>query len=271
MLFMYFKTATAQKGAPACMLTKQMRVRAEQVPLLARAANGQMAIRLHSQTEAITMKRLGISISALLLLLIAAPALTIAQQDKPAEHEQEDKTARPAQPAKQAQPAREAQPAQHTPKAQPAQAATRPQPPTTTKRASQTQPTRPSAQPSQPAKSAQRASPSSRTAAATHPQPSQGVPRAQQAHNFGGHGGGHITSARFSASFGSSHHFRMSRPAIYQGYSRFNYGGYYFGFYDPWPADWGYSDNVYVDYIGGQYYLIDLAHPGMRLMVNVVI
>jgi hypothetical protein len=208
------------------------------------------------------MKRLGSSITALLLLLIAAPVLTIAQQDKPAEHEQEDKAAHQAQPAKQAQ---------HTPKAQPAQAATRPQPPTTTKRASQTQPTKPPAQNSPPAKSALRASPSSRTAAAAHPQPSQGVQRSQQAHNFGGHGGGHITSARFSASFGSSHQFRMSRPVIYQGYSRFNYGGYYFGFYDPWPADWGYSDNVYVDYIDGQYYLIDLAHPGMRLVVNVVL
>jgi hypothetical protein len=214
------------------------------------------------------MKRLGISSTALLLLLFGTPSLTIAQQDKPAQHEQEDKTAHQAQPAKQAQPARQAQP---TPKAQPTPAATRTQPPTTTKRASQPQPTKPTAQHSQPAKSAMRASPSSRTAAATHPQPAQGVQRSQQAHNFGGHGGGHITSARFTASFGSAHHFRMSRPVIYQGYSRFNYGGYYFGFYDPWPADWGYSDNVYVDYIDGQYYLIDLAHPGMRLVVNVVV
>ncbi len=63
----------------------------------------------------------------------------------------------------------------------------------------------------------------------------------------------------------------MNRPTIYEGYSRFNYGGYYFGFYDPWPSDWGYSDDVYVDYIDGQYYLIDPEHPGPRLMINVVL
>jgi len=63
----------------------------------------------------------------------------------------------------------------------------------------------------------------------------------------------------------------MNRPTMYQGYSRFNYGGYYFGFYDPWPSDWGYSDDVYVDYIDGQYFLIDPEHPGPRLMINVVI
>jgi hypothetical protein len=224
------------------------------------------------------MKRLGISSTALLLLLFGAPSLTIAQQDQPAQHEQEDKSAHQAhparqtqQPARQAQPGRQAQPAQHAPEAPATQAATPTQPLTTTRRASQTQPTKPSAQHSLPANAALRASPSSRTAAATHPQPTEDAQRSQQAHNFGGHGDGHITSARFTASFGSSHQFRMSRPEIYQDYSRFNYGGYYFGFYDPWPADWGYSDNVYVDYIDGQYYLIDLEHPGMRLIVNVVL
>jgi hypothetical protein len=49
---------------------------------------------------------------------------------------------------------------------------------------------------------------------------------------------------------------------------RFNYGGYYFQYTDAWPSDWNYdNDDVYIDYIDGEYYLINPRHPGVRLLV----
>ena len=39
---------------------------------------------------------------------------------------------------------------------------------------------------------------------------------------------------------------------------------------DPWPVGWDYSDEVYVDYIDGEYVLLDLLHPGVQIAVFVV-
>ena len=36
---------------------------------------------------------------------------------------------------------------------------------------------------------------------------------------------------------------------------RFQYGGYWFGFVDPWPSNWLYTQDVYVVEINGVYYL----------------
>jgi hypothetical protein len=57
---------------------------------------------------------------------------------------------------------------------------------------------------------------------------------------------------------------------IVQGRPQFQYGGYNFELVDAWPADWAYTDDCYIDYIDGDYYLIDLLHPGIRLAVFVV-
>jgi hypothetical protein len=51
---------------------------------------------------------------------------------------------------------------------------------------------------------------------------------------------------------------------------RFRYSGYWFEFAEPWPADWSYDDDVYVDDIDDEYYLIDPVHPGIRILVYVV-
>jgi hypothetical protein len=83
--------------------------------------------------------------------------------------------------------------------------------------------------------------------------------------------GGRIPDDRFRASFGSSHYFQISTPFIVGGYSRFNYGGFAFGLYQPWPYGWYYTDDVYVDYLDGNYYLYDRVHPGGRIQINVVI
>jgi outer membrane biosynthesis protein TonB len=74
-----------------------------------------------------------------------------------------------------------------------------------------------------------------------------------------------IPESDFHSHFGREHTFRVSRSDD----RRFSYGGYYFVYNDPWPSGWAYTDDVYVDEIDGEYYLIDPVHPGIRLLVVV--
>jgi len=94
----------------------------------------------------------------------------------------------------------------------------------------------------------------------------------EQSKNNGGKsaGGAHgrISGAHYSASFGSGHNFHVSQ-GDYNNH-RFNYGGYSFGFIDAWPVGWYYTDNVYVVYDGGGYYMYDVVHPGIRISVNIL-
>jgi len=39
----------------------------------------------------------------------------------------------------------------------------------------------------------------------------------------------------------------------------------------PWPDGWYYTDNVYVDFIGGEYVLINPYYPGVQVGISVVI
>ena len=55
------------------------------------------------------------------------------------------------------------------------------------------------------------------------------------------------------SNFGSGHRFRIGSPRMVGGYSRFQYGGYWFGFVQPWPDGWYYTDDVYIDYVDGEY------------------
>jgi hypothetical protein len=82
--------------------------------------------------------------------------------------------------------------------------------------------------------------------------------------------GGHIPDEKFRAQFGRSHTFVAQRPVIVEGQPRFQYGGYSFALVDAWPADWTYTDDCYIDYIDGEYFLFDLRHPGMRIALFVV-
>lgn len=74
-----------------------------------------------------------------------------------------------------------------------------------------------------------------------------------------------IPDQDFRAHFGREHAFRVARRDD----RRFNYGGYWFVYSQPWPAGWSYDDDVYVDDVDGEYYLIDPVHPGIRLLVIV--
>jgi hypothetical protein len=96
--------------------------------------------------------------------------------------------------------------------------------------------------------------------------------KTEQSRNDGGKSGGgahgRISEAHYSASFGSEHHFHV-KQGDYNNH-RFNYGGYSFGFIDAWPAGWYYTDDVYVVYEDGEYYMYDVVHPGIHISVNII-
>ncbi|MGC2515826.1 MAG: hypothetical protein WA383_14980, partial [Terriglobales bacterium] len=81
-----------------------------------------------------------------------------------------------------------------------------------------------------------------------------------------GNGGGRIPADKFKANFGQQHSFRVTQ-ADYSNH-RFQYGGYSFGFVDPWPSNWLYTQNVYVIEINGVYYLCNASFPGVNLALS---
>ena len=81
-------------------------------------------------------------------------------------------------------------------------------------------------------------------------------------------GGGRIPDDRFKANFGREHRFRVSQ-SDYSRDHRFQYGGYWFGFVDPWPSNWLYTQDVFVVEINGVYYLCNPMYPGVNIALNV--
>jgi hypothetical protein len=104
-----------------------------------------------------------------------------------------------------------------------------------------------------------------------HTQQEESRQRSQPALRLSARGGGRIPDARFHSNFGREHHFRIGEPVMVGGYSRFQYGGFWFGFVEPWPEGWYYTDDVYIDYVDGGYYMYDPYYPGARFAISVVI
>ncbi|HME06099.1 MAG TPA: hypothetical protein VKG25_03580 [Bryobacteraceae bacterium] len=61
----------------------------------------------------------------------------------------------------------------------------------------------------------------------------------------------------------------MNRANFEGSSRRFQYGGFWFNAIDPWPVAWLYSDDVYVDYMNGGYFLCDPVHPGVYLSISI--
>jgi hypothetical protein len=80
--------------------------------------------------------------------------------------------------------------------------------------------------------------------------------------------GQHIPPEKFRASFGHEHHFRVARSGGDD--RRFRYSGYWFEVVDVWPAGWSFDDDCYVEEEGDDYYLVDVIHPEVRVLVIVV-
>jgi hypothetical protein len=74
-----------------------------------------------------------------------------------------------------------------------------------------------------------------------------------------------IPDDRYRANFGAQHRFHVERRDD----RRIQYGGYQFE-YTAWPAGWAYNDDFYIEYIDGQYYLIDAVHPERRIVVVLI-
>ena len=61
----------------------------------------------------------------------------------------------------------------------------------------------------------------------------------------------------------------MNRSDFEGGSRRFQYGGFWFNVLDPWPVGWLYTDDVYVDYINGGYFLCNPVHPGVYISISI--
>jgi hypothetical protein len=102
----------------------------------------------------------------------------------------------------------------------------------------------------------------------TQQQDTQQARSEPQEQRSAGNGARRIPDDRFRAKFGQEHRFRVSQ-ADYSRDRRFQYGGYWFGFVDPWPANWLYSQDVFVVDIDGVYYLCNSMYPGVNIALSV--
>jgi len=97
--------------------------------------------------------------------------------------------------------------------------------------------------------------------------------RPMQAQKGGGQHG-RISDNDYHAHFGQQHSFTVRRvittTRIVPNQTRFVYGGYTFVFVEAWPVGWAVTDDCYIDYIDGEYVLIDVAHPGVQITLNIV-
>lgn len=83
--------------------------------------------------------------------------------------------------------------------------------------------------------------------------------------------GKRIPDDRFRARFGPHHRFRLRRDEVINNPRPVvTYGGYSFELLEPWPAGWSFNDDCYIDYLDDQYYLLNPAHPGLRIALVVV-
>jgi len=227
--------------------------------------------------------------TAVLFLGLAAAVPAFAQEEQ---HEQEAKPEKQAQQAKPAQQEKQAKPEAQAEQVKPAQQEKQAKPEAQAQQAkpeAQAQQAKPEAQAEQakPAQQEKQANsekqepqtkqakqepgktegqqPAQRSAADEQKQ------RAVPALRLSARGSGRIPEDRFRANFGQGHRFVIEQPVIVGGYSRFQYGGYWFGFVQPWPVGWYYTDQVYVDYIDAGYYLCNPFYPGVRVSISVVL
>ena len=220
------------------------------------------------------MKLIGITSTAALFLLlrIGAPANARQQEEKakPAKQEQQAKPER-----QQQAPAPKQQQAQ-APKQQQQQRQQQAQAPKQQQRQQQ-QAQAPKQQQQRQQKVNGRQDQQQRQQQATYSQRPQRTQqeesrqRSQPALRLSARGSGRIPDERFRSNFGREHNFRIGEPVLVGGYSRFQYGGFWFGFVEPWPDGWYYTDDVYIDYVDGGYYMYDPYYPGARFAISVVI
>lgn len=84
-----------------------------------------------------------------------------------------------------------------------------------------------------------------------------------------------IPDEKFRANFGRQHTFTtttvIQTRTIVPGQTRFVYSGYNFIILEPWPTGWVMTDMCYIDFIDGEYFLVDVVHPEFRIGLSVVL
>jgi hypothetical protein len=189
-------------------------------------------------------------------------------EDKPAGKEQPQQQQRAPQQQAQKQPQQQQRGPQQQAKAQPQQQKHAGQPQQQAQQQSRSA-KQPQQQAARPAQQRQPQAASSQRPQRT--QQAMASQRAQPALRLSTRGNGRIPDDRFRSNFGRSHEFHMGNPVMVGGYSRFQYGGFWFGFVQPWPTGWYYTDDVYIDYVDGEYYMFDPYYPGQRFAISVVL
>jgi len=197
-----------------------------------------------------TMKVVTALSTAILFLLPGTIVPAFAQEhEREKQPEQKQEQAKPAQ---QAKPAKQPQQAQHKQQATPAK---QPQ------QAQHVQQAKPAQEKQQHAARQPQAKPAQQQQRGQDQRASRGA-QPEASH-------GSIPEAKFRSSFGSGHRFHVNRSEFANGSGRFQYGGYWFNVVQPWPVGWLYTDEVYVDYLNGGYFLCDPVHPGVYISVNI--
>jgi hypothetical protein len=252
------------------------------------------------------MKSTGIINTTALFLLLGVATPAIALQEKP---EKQEEKARPAQQEEKAKPEQRQQEAKapkqeqakpekqqeakapkqaSQPKPEKQQQATAPKQANQPKAEKQQQANAPKQEQSKPERQQQAAAPKQQQTSPQKQQQARQQPakfsappkrsqqevarqRAQPQIRLSARTSGRIPDDRFRSNFGRDHHFRIGTPVLVGGYSRFQYGGFWFGFVQPWPTGWYYTDDVYIDYVDGDYYMYNPYYPGARFSISVVI
>lgn len=99
----------------------------------------------------------------------------------------------------------------------------------------------------------------------------QRMDRDEHQHPAAAKQGKHIPDDKFRAHFGRQHTFKVQRTQVINvAQPVVVYGGYSFQLVEAWPADWGFDDDCYIDYVDGEYFLFNAFHPGIRIAVFVV-
>jgi hypothetical protein len=237
------------------------------------------------------MKPIGVMSAAALFLLLGIAAPANGRQEKPKEEAKPQKQEQQAKPEKQ-QPQAKAPKQEQQAKAPKQQQQAKPEKQQQQAKApSQEQKATPEKQ-QQQAKGVQQQNNSAKQQQAhqnqahqqpahqqqagySHPpqrtQQAMATQRSQPALRLSVRGSGRIPDDRFHENFGRGHNFHMGNPVLVGGYSRFQYGGFWFGFVQPWPSGWYYTDDVYIDYVDGGYYMYNPYYPGTRFSISVVI
>jgi hypothetical protein len=94
----------------------------------------------------------------------------------------------------------------------------------------------------------------------------QGNDRERNEH--AGNRGRRIPDDQFRTHFGREHHFHVQRERVVNvSQPVVVYGGYSWQLAEPWPSDWSYDDDCYIDDVDGEYFMFDDLHPGIRIAV----